>query len=347
MLDKLSKGHTQDKKNALVKLNDVKKQLEDRQKELGSAEELKKQLSKLKDVDNGAASQLAEAMADGDFEKAKNIVKELAEKLKNGKLSDVDQQKLANDLDALAKELHKMVQKHEQAKKDLEQKIQQAQQDGDLEQAAKLQEQLEKIQDQEKQLQKLQELATKLGQCAECMKQGNNQGKQGQKNPQQSAQQGSNQAAQAKMADAGESLEDLIEQMEQMEQEMQELEALEDMAAEIGNCKNGINDCQKMGDKVVQGDWAQGAGKGFGKRDKKENETGSYQSRVKGKLQQGETVVTGHADGDNLSGKSVTEARELVKNSMSKKSDPLENQKLPRAQREHVKQYFENLRKGD
>ena len=65
---------------------------------------------------------------------------------------------------------------------------------------------------------------------------------------------------------------------------------------------------------------------------------------VKGKIQKGETVVTGHADGNNISGKSVSEAREIARSSMSKRSDPLENQKLPRSQRDHAREYFENLR---
>ena len=67
---------------------------------------------------------------------------------------------------------------------------------------------------------------------------------------------------------------------------------------------------------------------------------------MNGQLQKGETVVTGNADGDNISGKTASQARELVEASLNKKSDPLENQKLPRSQREHVQQYFNKLRTG-
>ena len=73
----------------------------------------------------------------------------------------------------------------------------------------------------------------------------------------------------------------------------------------------------------------------------------NLKSRVKGKLTQGETVVTGNADCVNITGSSVREARELVQSSMPKESDPLENQKFPKAQREHAQQYFESLRKND
>ena len=71
---------------------------------------------------------------------------------------------------------------------------------------------------------------------------------------------------------------------------------------------------------------------------------GTFKSRVKGKLQRGQTVITGTADGNNISGRSVSEARELIRAEMSKDADPLENQQLPKSQREHARQYFESLR---
>ena len=116
---------------------------------------------------------------------------------------------------------------------------------------------------------------------------------------------------------------------------------------EIETAKNNCNGCQGQGgDKPKWQDWAKGGGRGGGLREKQETETGSYKSRVKGKLQAGETVVTGHADGKNITGKSISEAREITQSSMSKRSDPLENQKLPKAQRDHAREYFEKLR-GD
>ena len=73
-------------------------------------------------------------------------------------------------------------------------------------------------------------------------------------------------------------------------------------------------------------------------------DTGTFKSKVKGKLQAGQTVVTGTADGKNLVGRSLSETRDLIEASISKESDPLENQKMSRIQREHAQQYFKSLR---
>jgi hypothetical protein len=77
-----------------------------------------------------------------------------------------------------------------------------------------------------------------------------------------------------------------------------------------------------------------------------ENETKGYKSQVRSKLQKGQSIVAGEAEGENAKSGSVIEAREMVKSSMSKDSDPIEDQQLPKAQREQARQYFEKLRKG-
>ena len=64
----------------------------------------------------------------------------------------------------------------------------------------------------------------------------------------------------------------------------------------------------------------------------------------KARFNEGETVVTGNADGENIPGQSITEARADIQSSILGDTDPLEDQKLPRSQREHAKQYFDKLR---
>ena len=127
---------------------------------------------------------------------------------------------------------------------------------------------------------------------------------------------------------------------------MDQLQDLEEMMEEVEAAKNQCQGGANEQGKPKWQDWAGGKGRGGGKRDRQEEDTGTYKSRVKGKLQQGETVVTGNADGDNISGKTASQTRDLVEASLNKKSDPLENQKLPRTQREHVQQYFNKLRTG-
>ena len=348
--DKLLDEKSTDKKNALVQLNDIKKQIEDRRKELGSSKELKESLNRLKDAGQGPAKQLADAMSKGDLEEAKNAIKELADKLKAGDLNKIEMNKLANDLKQMAKELKEVAERHEEAKRKLEDQIQKAVDQGDLDKAAQLQQQLDQKKAMDKQQEKMKKMAENLQKCANCMKPGDSgaprQGQQGQPGqPQQSGQEGQQQAQ--AMKEAGESLEDMAQQLEDMQQALEELETLEDLEKMAEGCKQCMNQGgNKPGDPKWQ-DWAKGSGKGAGKRDLAKEDTGTFRSKVKGKLQRGETVVTGTANGKNLTGRSTSETRELVRASLSKDSDPLENQKLSRAQREHARQYFQSLRENE
>lgn len=335
-----------DKKEALVKLNDIKQQIQKRQQKLGDSKQLKENLNKLKNATSGPAKELASAIADGDMQQAKQAIEKLAEKLKEGKLSEIEKKKLAKDLQAMADEIKKLADKHQQQQEELKKQIQQAVEDGDLDKAAQMQQKLEQNQQQQQQMDNMQKMAENLRHCAKCMNPGGND-----PNGQPQAQPGDQ--AQA-MQDAAESLEDLSRQIQQMQQQLEEMEALEDLQRMAGDCKKCINGQPMPGGQPQPNDgppqwqdWAQGAGNGGGKRERAEEDTGGFKARVKGDVGEGETVITGTADGKNITGRSLSEARDLIQASMSQDADPLENQKLPKAQREHAQQYFEALRKSE
>ena len=331
------------KKQAMVELNDIKKKIEDRQKELGGSKSLKDSLQKLKDVGSGPAKKVAEAMSKGDMKMAAKAVKDLAEKLKSGKMSEAEKKKLANDIKQLAKEFDKIRKQHENKKEQLKKDIEKAQKQGDANKAAKLQAKLDEMEKQARQMDKMKKMAQKMKACAECMKQGNGEKKDGQKPGGEKGDKGEKgEAGQKALDDAAKDLEDLAKEMEQMEQELKDMEALEDLEKAIGEAKGDMNG-EKDGDPKWQ-DMAKGQGRGAGEREREEDQTGKYKSRVKGKLQKGQTVVTGDADGNNITGRSTSEVREIVRKSMSDKADPLENQVLPKSQREHAQEYFEKLR---
>ena len=146
------------------------------------------------------------------------------------------------------------------------------------------------------------------------------------------------------MEEAGEQLEDLAKELEKMQQELEDMEALEDLEKAIGEAKGDMNGKDKDDGEPQWKKNAKGKGRGAGEREREEDKTGKYKSRVKGDLQKGQTVVTGDADGNNISGRSTSEVRDIVRKSMTDKADPLENQVLPKTQREHAKEYFEKLR---
>ena len=345
--DQLLEEKSITKKDALVKLNDIKQQIAARKQELGSSKELKKSLNRLGNVGSGVTKKIADSMAKGDLKEAQKAMTELADKLRSGKLSDQQRKQLAKDLDALAKRLDEVTKKHEQEKQRLKEDIERAKQNGDLDKAAKLQQQLEQKEQQNQQQQQMKKLADKLKKCANCVKQGQGAGgKKGQQKKAGQPGQEGGQPGQGEMKDAADALEDMADQLEQMKQELEEMEDLEDLEQIARQCQQGCNgDGEGEGQgEPGQKDFAKGKGPGGGERAKEEGEYGTFKSRVKGKMQRGQTVITGTADGNNISGRSVSEARELIRAEMSKDADPLENQQLPKAQREHARQYFESLR---
>jgi len=342
-LDKKGLKDDSDKKQALVELNDIKRDLEKRQKQLGGGKDLKRSLKKLKDVGNGEAKKVAEAMSKGDMKAAAKAVKDIAEKLKSGKMSDSQKKKLAKDIKDLAKEFEKFKQQHENKKQNLEKAIQKAMKDGDANKAAKLQKQMDDLKQQDRQMDKMEKMAKKLQKCQQCMKKG---GQGGKKKPGQAGEPkagnegGQKQQQQQEMEDAAQALEDLAKEMEGMDEELEEMEALEDIGKAIGECKK----CMGKGDKPGNKDFAKGKGPGGGKRARDEEKTGNYKSRVKGKLQKGETVVVGEADGANITGRSVSEVRDIMRKSLKDQADPMENVVLPKNQRDHAREYFQKVR---
>jgi hypothetical protein len=438
-LDELDADSGDLKKDALVKLNEIKKSIEEGKKQFGDAAEMKKEFNKLGQLQQGPARKLSEAISQGNFEEAQKSIRELAQKLRDGELNQVEQRQLAQNLQDMAKQVQDLADRHQAKQEELKERIQQAKQEGDLDRAAELEDQLKQMEQKDQKIQRMRQIAEKLQRAGEAMQRqqqqnqgqkqqgqkqqgqkqqgqkqqgqkqqgekqqgqqqqgqkqqgqqqqqkGNGQpnkqnGAQGQKQggqqgqPKQSQQQGQKgqpkegqsgqqqgedqtqqgsggQPSDADAKAAQQALEDLAEEMDSLQGDLDALEALEDLEDDLQDSKDDMNGCEGdgmpgMGDSDKGGwkDWAKGGGRGGGKRERDESgKIGSYRSRVKGKIQRGETVVTGNADGENIPGQSITEARADIQSAILGDTDPLEDQKLPRSQREHAKQYFDKLR---
>ena len=330
----LSKKDNVDRKQALVKLNDLAKELEARREKLGADDKLKQQLSQMKDMKNGPAEKLADALKNGNFDKALKEIDKLKEQLKSDKLDPEKQKQLGQQLDAMRQNLEKMVEKHEQAKKDLERQMQQMTAAGKNAEAKKLQQQLEKLQQQGSQMNRLKQLAGQCKQCAQAMKNGN-------------------------AADAGQALDQLSDQLGDLKRQSDELKMLEQALDQIGQCKNGCSNCDKdgncQGDSEFSNDGSDrltglaGGGRrarAEGHRPEKATDTKFYDSNVKQKLDKGTAVSVGEADGPNIKGQIQEAIKAEVEAARHDSADPLTGQRLPRSQREHAKEYFDSLREG-
>jgi len=336
-VDELANKADVDRKKALVKMNDLAKTLQERREQLGGVDKMREQLNRLKDVAGGPADKIAEAMKQGDFQKAIDELKNLQEKLKNGQLTEEEKQQLVKQLEQIQNRLQELKESHEQAKRDLEQEIRKRQAAGDLEGAGKLQQQLDQLNRMNGQMDALQKLAERMGQCRECLKNGDGK------------------AAAAQLDQMAQGLKDLQAQMDQ-------LQTLDQMLDEIAMAKEamGCQQCNGEGCEACLGQFGMngkndegepgmglGEGRGKGERPEAKTDTSVYESRVKGNVQPGEAVRTGSAGGPNQAGNTLQDVKDQLQSNFSQDADPLTDLRLPKKEREHTREYFRRYRDGE
>ncbi len=330
-LDKITDSKSLSRKDALIQLNDIKEQIEARQDRIGSPDKIRDALSQMKGIDGGPAQKIASQIQRGDFGKAAEELQKLAEKLKDGKLSEQEKEKLASQANQLAKQMNAAAQQHEQKKQQLQQQIDQAKREGRSEDAAKLQEKLNSAQAADTQMQQMQNMAEALQNAAEAMQRGDSDA-------------------------AAEAMQAMSEELEGMQSDMSELEDLQstlnDLAQSKGqmNCQNcngqGCEQCMNPG---AGGGLKAGHGEGPGPGDNadEDQDTNSYDTRVQGDVKRGRAVIAGFADGPNRKGITRETIKNVIEASMSEEGDPLDDQLLPRDERDQTQQYFDSFRKGE
>jgi hypothetical protein len=326
----LQKDTKLDTKQTLAKLNDIKDQLAERRKELGGAEALKKNMQNLEKFEAGPADKLGEALKDGDFNKAEESLEKLMQQIEDGKMDADAMQQLEKQIEQLEKSLTEAAAAHEQAKQALKEQIKQAESAGDMQKAGQLQRKLEQAEAQDATMAQLQELAQSLQECQQCMKSGDSQGAK---------------EAMEKMASQ-------LKQMNQSDSQLQDLEQLMDSLAQSKDqmmCKqcNGAG-CQScMGSMPGQfPGMGMGEGQGEGERPEEETDVDFFDSRMRDQMKVGETVYGGKVGGENRKGTSQVEVQEAVLTSLSEEPEPLDNSPLPKAQRDHARDYFKTVREG-
>jgi DNA repair exonuclease SbcCD ATPase subunit len=341
-LDKLAGKETSDRKDALIKINDLAKDIEKRKNDLGGADKLRKELEKMKDIAKGPADKMADALRQGDFGKAQEELKKVNEELKSGTLSKEDQEKLVKQLEQLQEKLQQAAEDQKQAREQLQRQIEQKLAEGNVAEAAKMQQQLDQMNQNAAEKQEMMEqLAQKLGQASDALKEGD-------------------------MKKAAEQLDKLAGDLQKAQQQLEQAENLQEVLDQLAEAKDAMNcpscqgegcaQCQAngQGDKLA-GDKSKGKGKGKGmgkgrgegERDEEETDKSFYETRVAADAKKGQSVRVGDASGPNKAGKSLESIKEEVRASIAKPPDSIEDVTLPRDQRENAKQYFERLRKGE
>jgi hypothetical protein len=323
-----------DRQQAMIQLNDLAKSLEKRREQLGGADQMKNNLNRLKDLQQGPADKIAQAMKDGDFQKAIDELRALQERLRNDELAPEEREQLAKQLEQLRDKLQQTVDAHQQARQELQKQIQQKMNAGDMDGAGKLQRQLDQLNQMNQAMDRMQQMADNLAQCRECLQNG-------------------------QAAEAAAQLQQLAEQFQDLQDSMNQLEMLDELMEELAMAKEamGCKQCDGLGCGACQGQFGfgqqpgppgmgMGEGQGFGQRPEEQTGTSFYESQVRGEVRPGAAVVTGTAGGPNRAGKSLVEVQEEISSNLARDSDPLVDLRLPRKESDHARQYFERLREG-
>jgi hypothetical protein len=337
-IDSLSQKEKVDRQQALVKLNDLARDVQQRQQQLVDRDELRKQLNSLKDIKQGPAERMAKAMKEGDFKTAMNELKTLQDKLAQDSLSEEEKKQLQQQLSAMKDKLQQLAQAHEDAKQQLQRQIQQKLAEGDRKAAGDLQKKLDQLAQRDSQMSQLDKLAQQLGQASQSLEAG-------------------------QMQDAAQALGQLANDLEGMQQELAEMQMLEEALDQIASAKDAMacQNCNGMGCSECQGDgfgmgsgmqdsmggMGMGEGQGRGDRPEEETATGFYDSQVRTKPGQGKAVATGIAFGPNKSGQALEEIKAEIEAGRRSQDDPLTGQRLPKPQRELTKEYFDSFRDGE
>jgi len=327
--DELAKAPPAAKDKLMVELNALTDALKDRQKQLGSTEQVNRQLKQLKDLGaQGPADQFAKDLARGNFEKAAEQLKKLQEKLQSGKMSEAEKKALKEQLGEMAKKLHELA-NLEQRKKQLEE----ARKNGGITQQ-QYEREMQKLQEQSKGLEQLKQLASKLGKAQEALQKGDAQ-----------------KAAQA----MGMSQEQLAEMAKQLE----EMKSLDSAMADVQDMKNGMSgdSMNQLGDDLnslgmnfsMRRENGNGMGRARAQGDRPEapDETALYMSKVQQQLKKGKAVVQGFTTpGKTVKGESIIDIQGEIDAGKGAAADALSNQKIPRNLEKHIRAYYDQLNKG-
>jgi hypothetical protein len=329
-VEELTKAPPAAKDKLMVELNALTDALKDRQKQLGSPEQVNRQLQQLKEMaKQGPADQFAKDLARGDFKKAADELQKLQEKLQSGKMTEAEKKVLKEQLTEMSKKLSELA-NLEQRKKQLDE----ARKNGGLTEQ-QYQREMDKLNEQSKSLKQLQQLASKLGTAADALQKGD-----------------------AKKA--ADSLGMTQQQMSEMAKQLDEMQSLDAAMADLQDAKNGMspdgmnqlgNDMNNLGMGLgLRKGMGNGLGRGRGQGDRPEapDETAVYTSKVQQQLKKGKAVSLGFTrPGKTVKGDAVIDIQGEIDAGTGSVADALSNQKIPRNLEKHIRSYYDQLNKGN
>lgn len=338
VLDELSKEGTDPdamrspeevRRDALKRVTDLNEKLEDLLSgERGkTADALERAMKQLESPEDGAAKELADAMASGDFKAAREALQELMDKMAQGEMSQEQMNQLAEQLAQLGQQLEQLAQQQ----KDLEDALRRAGMDPNLAKNPQaLQQALQNNQNlNEQQKQQLAQMA-KAQQAANQMCQGLGAACRNMANAMQSGQ----------MGQAGQQMAGQLSEMEQLQMMLSQAQAAANACKGAGQ---GLGQGLSMQGSLTAMGQGMGQGQGGGLRPVAPTPSRTRMQQASGETGEGDIIARMLVDGPQIIGESRKSVTQVLSGVIKGYEEGLTEDQLPRKYHDSQKHYFGEL----
>ncbi len=347
-------------RSAIKNLTSVADKLEEKRNNEDGAtfDAIKDAMKSLNTAEESPASEMARAMARGDFKEAKEQLEQLAEQMESGDLSESDKKKLGDQLDNMKKQMEQMSKNSQELEEQLkaaglsEQQAKQLASDPNalkkaLEDAGVTPEQIESLAKAAQAQQKSSDAAAAMSQAMGQMAQGMQSG-----NPQQAA--AGSDAMNAQLSD-----------LENMQQEANSLESAMNQAQqqlnELSQCSGGGSNpgggqqaqwassgqfAEGNSQGLGSGSGGPGQGLGAGPQEQGADFTINKEHASVRTTSEGPVIASTMVNGSQIIGESTAVFSDAVTNAKTQASEAIETKRIPRQYESAVQSYFGRLDKA-
>lgn len=309
----------------------VEDRLKKREQEMAEKfQKLQDQMSKMTDLDQGEArhegpgKEFEQALAKGDLKKAQDEMDKLQKKAKEKKLDPKEQEQLKKQLDDLDKKVEQITREQKEKEKKIKDLIEQAKREN--RDAESLERELKELQKEGQMTKEMQELAKSLKQCKQCLDKNDMEGLAEQ------------------LSQVGKQLGDIDDELKDFDDIEEHLQNLKQMRKE--GCKQCEGEGKKKGEPGHKDDatgYAEGA-TGRRAENKDAQSKAGEEQRVRGFFDpKGRKLYGGSVTGPAFKKASSVEMAGDIRQAVQEAPEAVEVQKLPKAAKEMVKEYFEKL----
>ncbi|MFK7759931.1 MAG: hypothetical protein AB8C13_08290 [Phycisphaerales bacterium] len=348
-------------RSAIKNLTSVSDKLEEKRNNEDGAtfDAIRDAMKSLNSTEENAASEMARAMARGDFKEAKEQLQELAKQMQEGDMPEEQKKELANQLENLKQQMEQMAQNSEQLQEQLKAagiSEQQAKQLAtDPEALKKALEEMGISEEQQQALQQAAQAQQKASDAAGAMSQAMGQMAQGMQSgdPQQAA-------------EGSDAMNAQLSNLENMQQEMESLESAMGQAQQqlqqLSECSNpgGNPGAGQQGQFPTTGQFAQGqssqqqgsgsGGPGQGLGASPESQGADFTIKKEHAdvrtTSEGPVIASTMVQGSQIKGESTAVFSEAIQSAKTEASEAIETKRIPREYESAVQQYFGRLDKA-